>query len=91
MIEWLTLNVMRTLDAPNQRAARIGRLHATHLYSTPSLMVMGFFLTFTSWEGSWRSRISFLPGGSVGESSSRVSTVTYRRPRSEGLEQWQRQ
>lgn len=80
MIEWLTLNVMRTLGAFNQRGARAHRSDDTHLYSTPSLMLMGFFLTFVSCEGSWRSRMSFLPGGNVGESSSRVNTVTYRRP-----------
>lgn len=49
----------------------------THLYSTPSLMMIGFFLVSASFAVSASWKISFLPGGSVGESSSRVKTVTW--------------
>lgn len=51
----------------------------THLYSTPSLIIMGFFLVSASFAVSASSKTSFLPGGSVGELSSRVRTVTWRK------------
>lgn len=74
MIEWFTLKVMRTLMKCEMHDD--GEEGDTHLYSTPSLMWMGFFLVSASFAVSARSKTSFLPAGSVGESSSRVRTVS---------------
>ena len=49
----------------------------TYLYSTPSLMVTGFFFKLASDVLSRRSKLTFLPGGRVEEASSKVKTVTW--------------
>lgn len=51
-------------------------LLSTHLYSTPSLIESGFFFKSSSFALSLRLKMIFLPGGRVGESSSKVNTVT---------------
>ena len=73
-MEWFTLNVMRTLIKCEM--SEDGDEDGTHLYSTPSLMMMGFFLVSASLALSARLKTIFFPGGSVGDSSSRVRTVT---------------
>lgn len=57
-------------------ADRVGHPH-TYLYSTPSLMVIGFLAKPATKALSLRLMMIFLPGGRVGESSSSVSTVTW--------------
>ena len=75
MMEWFTLKVMRTLQYRQPRSSMIEPM--AHLYSTPSLMVIGFFFVSRSLVVFLRSKTIFLPAGSVGESSSRVRTVTW--------------
>lgn len=49
----------------------------SHLYSIPSLIVMGFFFVSAAiFAGSLRSREIVLPAGRVLDTSSRVRTVT---------------
>lgn len=49
----------------------------TYLYSTPSLIEIGFFFKLSSNALSWMLTTIFLPGGRVGELSSKVNTVTW--------------
>ena len=60
---------------PAVSADRAG-LSFAYLYSTPSLIETGFFFRFSSNALSWRSKLIFLPGGRVGESSCKATTVT---------------
>jgi hypothetical protein len=53
---------------------------AFYLYSTPSLIVNGFFLEFSTAFGSVRFMLRILPGGSVAECSSSAITVTCYTP-----------
>ena len=52
------------------------RLLSTYLYSTPSLITIGFFFKLPSDAVSWRSNLIFFPGGRVGDASSKVKMVT---------------
>jgi len=60
---------------PAVSADRAGR-PLTYLYSIPSLIEIGFFFKLSRYALSWMLKPIFLPGGRVGESSSKVTTVT---------------
>jgi hypothetical protein len=67
-------------DSDTKIAPAVSSDHAghplTYLYSTPSLIESGFFCKSASLALSARLKMIFLPGGRVGESSSKVNTVT---------------
>ena len=48
-----------------------------HLYSTPSLIVMGSFFALARASELVTSRVIFLPGGSDGETNSSERNVSY--------------
>lgn len=60
-------------------AVSVGRasLPFAYLYSTPSLIKIGFFFKSPSDALFWRLKAIFLPGGRVEETSSKVKTVTW--------------
>jgi hypothetical protein len=72
MMEWLTLNLMVTLNKNSVRFVSRSQTEDVHLYSTPSLIVNTSLAAF----GVVRFIDKFLPGGRVGEWSSRARTVT---------------
>lgn len=53
------------------------RLPSAYLYSTPSLIEIGFFFKLLSDAVSWSLKTICFPGGRVGDASSKVMTVTW--------------
>ena len=78
-MEWLTLKVIRTLHRVESEAERgLVQRNKTYLYSTPSLMWIGFFLISSRCAVSDRLMMIDLPGGRVSERSSSVSIVSWK-------------
>lgn len=86
MMEWLTLNVMRTLQR-ELGGYQLKEAQGSYWYSIPSLIVTGFFfVSVATFAGSFRSRAIVLPAGRVSDTSSRLRTVTSRIFRSRPME-----